>query len=244
MNIVLFGPPGVGKGTEAHLLANRLSILHISTGDMLRQEVKENTCLGKEAQAFMNHGKLVPDEVIMAMVKKRLKQICSSSVVAGSPRSLDRGNASPGSSDPGAKQSHNGFVLDGVPRTLNQAEVLQEILKELDSNLNFVIELEAREEVLIERLSGRRVCRKCHALYHIINMKPKKEGICDRCGGELYERHDDKVATIKRRLKIYEEETQGLKEFYKEKGILITINTEGNAEETFEKIYDCLTLKR
>jgi len=218
MRIVLLGPPGVGKGTEANLLATRLSIDHISTGDMLRQEVRENTDLGKEAQSFMNSGKLVTDEVIMAMVRKRLKQICSSNVIASN-----------------AKQSH-GFVLDGVPRTLNQAEVLQEILKELNTNLDFVIEFEAKEEVLIERLSGRRVCKKCHALYHITNMRPKKEGVCDRCGGDLYQRDDDKVATIKRRLAIYRKETEGLKEFYRKKGLLLVINAEGDAEETFRKI--------
>jgi len=222
MNIILLGPPGVGKGTEANLLAARLSIDHISTGDMLRQEVRENTDLGKEAQAFMNRGKLVPDEVIMAMVKKRLFSVIANEV----------------------KQSHNGFVLDGVPRTLNQAEVLGEILTELNASLDFVIEFEAREEVLIERLSGRRVCKKCHALYHTINMKPIRDGVCDKCGGGLYQRDDDKVATIKRRLIIYQKETQGLKEFYKKKGILLTINAEGNAEETFSKIHDCLTLKK
>ena len=220
MNIVLLGPPGVGKGTEANLLAARLSIDHISTGDMLRQEVKENTDLGKEARGFMNRGKLVPDEVIMAMVKKRLEEKM------------------------GTVPNFLGFILDGVPRTLNQAEVLGEILKELNVSLDFVIELDAREEVLIERLSGRRVCKKCHALYHTINMKPIRDGVCDKCGGELYQRDDDKVATIKRRLTIYQKETRGLKEFYKKKGIFLTINAEGNAEETFRKIHDCLTLKK
>ena len=122
--------------------------------------------------------------------------------------------------------------------------MLGEILKELNVSLDFVIELDAREEVLIERLSGRRVCKKCHALYHTINMKPIRDGVCDKCGGELYQRDDDKVATIKRRLTIYQKETQGLKEFYKKKGILLTINAEGNAEETFRKIHDCLTLKK
>ncbi len=215
MNIILLGPPGVGKGTEANLIAVRLSIDHISTGDMLRQEVRENTDLGKDARAFMNRGKLVPDEVIMAMVQKRLVPNFS-----------------------------HGFILDGVPRTLNQAEVLGEILTELNAHLDFVIELEAGEDVLIERLSGRRVCKKCHALYHTINMKPIRDGACDRCGGELYQRDDDKVATIKRRLTIYQQETHGLKEFYKKKGIFLTINAEGNAEETFRKIHDCLALKK
>ena len=216
MNIILLGSPGVGKGTEANLLSSRMSLDHISTGDMLRQEVKENTGLGKEAQSFMNQGKLVPDKVIMAMVEKRLR----------------------------AKIFSHGFVLDGVPRTLNQAEVLQELLKQLDMTLDFVIELDAQEEVLIERLSGRRVCKKCHALYHVTNMKPKKEGACDKCGSELYQRDDDKVATIKRRLDIYHKETQPLKEFYKNKNLLLTINADKEVEETFNKIHDCLTIKK
>jgi adenylate kinase len=208
MNIVLLGPPGVGKGTEAALLSQRLSIDHISTGDMLRREVGEDTELGKKARSFMNQGKLVPDDIIMAMVKKRLHE-------------------------PGL---NSGFVLDGIPRTLAQAEALEEILKESKSSLNFAIDLEAGEEVVIERLSGRRICKKCQAIYHIVNMKPAKEGICDRCGGELYQREDDKVATIKKRLKVYQEETKDLIEFYRKKGILLTINAEGEAEETFGKI--------
>lgn len=208
MNIVLLGPPGVGKGTEAGLLSQRLSIDHISTGDMLRQEVRKGTELGREAQFYMNQGRLVPDDIIMAMVKKRLEEV----------------------------RSKNGFVLDGIPRTLSQAESLDRILKESGLSLDYVIDLEAKEETLIERLSGRRVCRKCHALYHTINMKPKNEGICDRCGGELYQREDDKVETIRQRLKIYHEEAKELKDFYKDKGDFFTINADGKVEETFTRI--------
>lgn len=220
MNIILLGPPGVGKGTEASLLSQRLSLLHISTGDMLRQEVNGNTELGKKAKSFMNKGMLVPDDIIMAMIKNRLEQT--------SPE--------------------RGFVLDGIPRTLNQAKSLDDILRELNSCLDFIIALEANEDTLIKRLSGRRVCRNCNALYHLVNMKPKKHGVCDRCGGVLYQRQDDTDETIKKRLKIYDEETKELKEFYKNKAVLLTIDTEGNAEETYNKItkaiYDCPALKK
>lgn len=217
MRIVLLGPPGVGKGTEANMLSRKLSVAHISTGDMLRQEVRESTGLGKKARSYMSQGKLVPDDIIMAMVKKRLKKMGTSNFF--------------------------GFVLDGIPRTFAQAEALDDILKELGASIDFVIDLEAKDEVLIERLSGRRVCKKCDALYHIINMKPKKDGICDRCGGELYQRDDDKVETIRKRLKVYQEETKDLIEFYRKKNILFTINAEGKPEETFKKIVKSVKLK-
>ncbi len=222
MRIVLLGPPGVGKGTEANMLSKKLSAVHISTGDMLRQEVRENTELGRKARSYMNHGKLVPDDIIMAMVKKRLKKM--------------------GTVPSGTVPNFSGFVLDGIPRTFVQAEALDDILKELGASLDFVIDLDAREEVLIERLSGRRVCKKCSALYHITNMKPKKDGICDRCGGELYQREDDKVETIRKRLKVYQEETKDLIEFYRKKSILFTINAEGKPEETFRKIMSNLNV--
>jgi adenylate kinase len=208
MNMILLGPPGVGKGTEADLLSKRLNLDHISTGDMLRQEVRGDTALGKKAKAFMNEGKLVPDDLIMDMVKKRLK----------------------------GKITKRGFVLDGIPRTLCQAEALEKILLEMNASLDFAINLQAKEGIIIERLSGRRVCRKCDALYHIKNMKPKRQDICDRCGGELYQRDDDKVSTIKERLRVYEDETHPLIEFYKGKGLLLTINADGDVEETYDKI--------
>lgn len=221
MRLVLLGPPGVGKGTEAGLLSQRLNLDHISTGDMLRNEVKEKTPLGRQAEGVMSKGKLLPDALIMAMVRKRLSQ----------------------------GEANRGFILDGIPRTIVQAEELEDILREMDRPLDFVIDLVAREDVLISRLSGRRVCPKCQALYHIINMPSKREGLCDRCGGELYQRVDDQVETIRHRLKIYQDETSGLKDFYKKKGMLLTINAEGEVEETFVKIkssllpkYDCPSL--
>ena len=218
MRLVLLGPPGVGKGTEAGLLSQRLNLDHISTGDMLRNEVKEKTPLGREAEDFMAKGRLVPDALIMAMVRKRLNQ--------------------------GDKLGYGrGFVLDGIPRTIAQAEELEDILREIDRPLDFVIDLVAGEKVLISRLSGRRVCKKCQALYHIINMPSKREGVCDRCGGELYQRVDDQVETIRHRLKVYQKETFGLKDFYKKKGILLTINAEGEVEETFVKIKSFLLSK-
>jgi adenylate kinase len=220
MNIILLGPPGVGKGTEAGLLSQRFNLDHISTGDMLREEVKGNTELGKKAKLFMNKGMLVPDDIIMAMIKNHLEQT----------------------------SKECGFVLDGIPRTLNQANSLEDILRELDLSLDFIIALEASEETIIKRLSGRRVCRNCNALYHVVNMKPKKEGVCDRCGGPLYQRQDDTEETIKKRLKVYDEETKELKEFYRNKGVLLAIDAEGNAEETYNKItkaiYDCPALKK
>lgn len=218
MRLVLLGPPGVGKGTEAGLLSQRLNLDHISTGDMLRNEVKEKTPLGREAEDFMAKGRLVPDALIMAMVRKRLSE--------------------------GDKPAYGrGFILDGIPRTIAQAEELEDILREMDRPLDFVIDLVAGEKVLISRLSGRRVCKKCQALYHIINMPSKREGVCDRCGEELYQRVDDQVETIRHRLKVYQKETSGLKDFYKKKGILLTINAEGEVEETFVKIKSFLLSK-
>ncbi|MDR0934707.1 MAG: adenylate kinase [Erysipelotrichaceae bacterium] len=191
-NIILMGPPGAGKGTQAKLLIEALKIPHISTGDMFREAMKEGTELGKLAQGYINHGDLVPDEVTIGIVKERLaKPDCA-----------------------------NGFILDGFPRTIPQAEALEKIGLEIDRSIDVVINIETEEKELIRRISGRRVCKICGTPYHIDTMKPKVEGICDKCGGPLIQRKDDNPEAFKIRLDHYLKETKPLLEFYKDRNLL------------------------
>ncbi len=183
MNIIALGAPGVGKGTYTGLMAETFRLPHISTGDMFRENIKGNTEIGIKAKEYMDKGFLVPDEIVIGMLKERIKK----------------------------DDCKDGFILDGFPRTIPQADALKKIAK-IDKVLNFV----ASEEVIIERLSGRRVCRKCGAIYHIKNVPPKKPGICDSCGGEIYQREDDKEEVIRSRLKEYEAKTAPLIEYYKD----------------------------
>ncbi len=194
MNLIFLGPPGVGKGTVAKLLLKDLAIPQISTGDLLREAVKENSPLGKEAKSYMDSGKLVPDNLVIDLIKKRISN----------------------------EDCKKGFILDGFPRTIPQAESLEINNIKIDKVLNFI----ASKKTIIERLSGRRICKNCNAIYHIKNIPPKKEGVCDKCGGKLIQRDDDKPEAIERRLEVYKKQTEPLIEYYKKKGILVDIDTE------------------
>ncbi len=203
MNIVLLGPPGIGKGTVAVKLSQKLKIPHIATGDMLRENVAEKTKLGIEAKSYMDKGLLVPDDIVIKMVEEKLKK----------------------------SDCKKGFILDGFPRTINQAE---EIGKKIE--MGKVVNLQADDEVIIQRLSKRRVCSKCSAIYHLDYIRPKREGICDKCSGKLYQREDDKPEAIKERLRVYREKTEPLIKYYMKKGILADVDGSGTPEEEFELV--------
>jgi len=203
MRLILVGPPGAGKGTQAVQLAKHYKIPHISTGDIFRANLKDGTELGKQAQSFMDRGELVPDSVTNEMVRERL-----------------------GNSDVG-----NGFLLDGFPRNTNQAEVLDGILKAKNMPLDAVLELKIDHAEIIKRLSGRRTCRGCGASSHIEFEKPKVAGVCDKCQGELYQREDDKEEVVSRRLEIYSEQTEPIISFYKSAGLLKNISALGEVSE-------------
>jgi adenylate kinase len=194
MNLIFLGPPGVGKGTIAKHIVKEKGIPQISTGDLLRAAVKEQSELGKQAKEYMDSGKLVPDELVIGLLKDRIaKEDCK-----------------------------NGFILDGFPRTIPQAEALESS----DVQINKVLNFKASDELVIDRISGRRTCKGCNAIYHIRNIPPNVEGVCDKCGGELFQRDDDKPEKVKKRLEVYREQTEPLIGFYKEKGILVDIETE------------------
>jgi len=203
MRLILVGPPGAGKGTQAVQLAKHYKIPHISTGDIFRANLKNGTELGKQAQSFMDRGELVPDSVTNEMVRDRL-----------------------GNSDVG-----NGFLLDGFPRNTNQAEVLDGILKAKNMPLDAALELKIDHAEIIKRLSGRRTCRGCGASSHIEFEKPKVAGVCDKCQGELYQREDDKEEVVSRRLEIYSEQTEPIISFYKSAGLLKNISALGEVSE-------------
>jgi len=198
MRIILLGPPGAGKGTQAKTITGELGIPHISTGDILRKAIEEKTPLGLKAKDYMDRGHLVPDDLIINLVRERIKR----------------------------EDCKKGFLLDGFPRTIPQAQALEEI-----SNVDKVIKIKIENDVAIERLSGRRTCKRCGAMYHIIYLPSKKEGICDRCGGELIIREDDKKEAILKRLEVYREETRPLIEYYGKKGLLAIIDGGRSKEE-------------
>ena len=208
MRIILLGPPGAGKGTQAKVLAENLKVAHISTGDILRQNVKEETSLGKEAKDYMERGLLVPDGLMAKMLKERFSQA----------------------------DVKSGFILDGYPRNLAQAKTLEEIFESQNIGIDWIIYLDSSEKVIVQRLSGRLVCSKCQANYHIKNMPPRKEGICDRCGGNLYQRSDDKVETIKRRLEVYRKESADLIDYYKKQGKLQRLDADSEASIVLDQI--------
>ncbi len=203
MRVVLLGPPGAGKGTQAQVLSKDLVIPHISTGDMLREALKAASPLGLKAKVYMEKGALVPDELVIALVKERLSK----------------------------SDAKKGFILDGFPRTPEQAKSLDESLKELKMPLDVVLYFKTSLAVIITRLSGRRVCGQCGKNYHQVNFKPKTEGICDVCGSKLVQRPDDKEETIEKRLKVYEDQTAPLIDYYKRKNILSEVSGDLDVQE-------------
>lgn len=208
MKIIMLGAPGAGKGTQAKMIADTYKIPHVSTGDIFRANIKEGTELGKEAKKYMDQGLLVPDELTVKILLDRVaKDDCK-----------------------------NGYVLDGFPRTIPQAEVLDKALTELGDKIDFAINVDVPDENIINRMSGRRACLACGATYHIKHVPPKKEGICDRCGKELVLRDDDKPETVKNRLNVYHEQTQPLIDFYTKKGVLKTVDGTVDMMDVFDAI--------
>jgi len=210
--VVLLGPPGAGKGTQAKLLQEKFAACQISTGDILRKAVTEKTPLGQEAAQYIDRGALVPDEVIVKLVAERLKE----------------------------KDCEAGFILDGFPRTIPQAESLDAILKEMRLSLNRVLSVQVPRAVIIERLAGRRNCKNCGALSHTVFNPPKMAGVCDQCGGELYQRHDDEEETVANRLKVYEKQTQPLVNYYRQRQLLREIDGVGAVEEIRARVLGAL----
>jgi adenylate kinase len=207
VRIVLVGPPGAGKGTQAQFIASHLSIPKISTGDIFRANVSGNTPLGQKAKEYMDRGDLVPDEVTIAMVRDRLAE----------------------------DDAQEGFLLDGFPRNVPQAETLKKIMSEMDRKLDLVLELVVDDDEVVRRLSGRRTCRKCGRIWHVAFDPPTKDGICDVCGGELFQRDDDREETIRHRLEVYQEQTAPLASFYADEGILVGLDATGPVEEVTER---------
>ncbi|MEJ5299923.1 MAG: adenylate kinase [Thermodesulforhabdaceae bacterium] len=208
MNIILLGPPGAGKGTQAKRLIERYGIPQISTGDMLRAAVAEKTPLGLEAKKYMDAGQLVPDSVVIGLVKERIQK----------------------------DDCKKGYMLDGFPRNVSQAETLDKMLSELGQKIDHVVCIEVPEDELVQRLTGRRTCRQCGAGYHVMFDPPKKDGVCDKCGGELYQRDDDNVQTVTSRLKVYKDQTEPLIAYYEKQGKLRRINGLGSIDEIFNRI--------
>lgn len=212
MNIIIMGLPGAGKGTQAAKIIKKYSIPHISTGDMFRLAIKNETDLGRQAKAFMDQGELVPDEVTVGIVKERLSQ----------------------------SDVKDGFLLDGFPRTVEQAEALNNIMAELNSQIDQTIYVEVPEEELMNRLTGRRICETCGATYHLVFNPPKTEGICDLDGGKLYQREDDNPETVQNRLEVNIKQTAPLLDFYKGLGVLATVDGSKDIEEVFEEVDEIL----
>lgn len=200
MKLVLLGPPGAGKGTQAEMLAKEYGIPAISTGHIIRNAIADKTPVGMEAKAFIDRGELVPDNMVVEMVKTRLKE----------------------------DDCANGYILDGFPRTVSQAEIMDEI----PIPVELVLEIHVDEDIIVERLSGRRECKICGATYHILYNPPKNEGICDKCGGTLIRREDDVPEIIRKRIKVYGEQTEPLKDYYKAKGLLVSVAGQDEVNDT------------
>ena len=208
MKMILLGAPGAGKGTQAEILCRELSIPTISTGNILRAAVKNGTPTGLKAKAFMDAGKLVPDEVIIGIITERLAE----------------------------DDCKNGYILDGVPRTIAQAEAMEKA----GINFDAVVSIEVADEVIMERMSGRRVCESCGASYHLVAVPPKVAGVCDSCGGKLVQRKDDAPETVKDRLAVYHKETEPLKDFYAQRGLLKSVENQPSVEATTAAILKAL----
>jgi adenylate kinase len=214
MRLVLLGAPGAGKGTQAKMLIEKYKIPQISTGDILRKAVADGTPLGKEAKAIMDKGELVPDKIVLGLVEERLKQ----------------------------GDCKNGYILDGFPRNTAQAEALDKMLKDLGMPLDSALSVDVPKEDLMKRLTGRRTCKSCQQMYNIYFSPPKKEGVCDKCSGVLFQRDDDKEETIKKRLDVYDSSTAPLIDYYKKKGNLKSVMGVGSIDEIFKKV--CSMLER
>jgi len=199
VRVAFLGPPGAGKGTQARDLAQEWGALHLATGDMLREAVAAGSPLGREAKSYMDQGTLVPDDVIIRMMAERL----------------------------GAADAGRGFILDGFPRTIAQAEALARLLKDLGQTVDTVVYFDVSEPELLRRLTGRRVCRTCGHSYHVTSNPPKRAGVCDACGGELYQRDDDGEATVRNRLEVYRRQTAPLLDYYRQRNLLVTVSGEG-----------------
>ena len=208
MKLILLGAPGAGKGTQADILCKELDIPTISTGNILRAAIKNGTPTGMKAKAYMDEGKLVPDEVIIGIITERVAE----------------------------EDCKNGYILDGVPRTIAQAEALEKAGIVFDD----VVSIEISDEVIMERMSGRRVCEHCGASYHLVAVPPKQEGVCDKCGGELVQRKDDAPETVKARLEVYHKETEPLKAFYAQRGLLKSVENQATVAETSQAILHVL----
>jgi adenylate kinase len=212
MNLILMGLPGAGKGTQAEQIVEQYHIPHISTGDMFRAAIKEGTELGLKAKSFMDQGQLVPDEVTIGIVRERL----------------------------GKDDCKKGFLLDGFPRTVAQADALENMLTDLERTIDYVIHIHVDQSLLMERLTGRRICKECGATYHLVFNPPAQEGTCDKCGGELYQRHDDNAETVGNRLDVNTKQMQPLLDFYEGKGYLRTINGEQDIQDVFAEVQSLL----
>ena len=208
MNLILLGPPGAGKGTQATRIVEKYKVPHISTGDIFRENIKNTTPLGQKAQEYMTKGELVPDQLVVDIALDRL----------------------------GKDDCKNGFLLDGFPRTVFQADALDKFLKDKGKGIDLVINIEVEDKMLIERLDARRVCPTCAATYNVIGMPPKKEGICDKCNDTLIQRKDDKKETVGNRIKVYHEQTSPLIDYYKEKGLIKDFDGMLGADALFDEI--------
>ena len=212
MNIIMLGAPGAGKGTFSAFLEERYSLPHIATGDIFRENIKNNTELGQKAKSYMDQGLLVPDELVVSLVADRLaKDDCKA-----------------------------GFILDGFPRTLVQAEALKETLADMGAQIDYALDFECPDDFIIERMAGRRVCKGCGASYHLVNVPPKQEGICDVCGGELYQREDDAPETVAKRLEVYHKETQPLIDYYEKEGVLKCVDGTIGRDNGFKVLAEML----
>ncbi len=211
MILILFGPPGVGKGTQAKILSSQMKIAHIATGDILREAVSRATEMGKKAKAFMDRGELVPDDVVIGIIQDRLKE----------------------------DDARSGFILDGFPRTLPQAEALDRVFQKAGIKVDHVISMEVDEGLLVKRLTSRRVCRNCGSIFNLL-VDQLNDSVCPKCGGELYQRDDDREETIARRFEVYQKQTKPVKDFYRNKNMLVEINGLGEIEEITSRLKSIL----
>ena len=216
MRLIFLGPPGAGKGTQARELAREWGVPQVATGEMLRDAVAAGTPLGREAKRIMESGGLVPDDVMIGLIAERLRQ----------------------------PDAAGGFILDGFPRTIAQAEALERLLKDLGHSLDAVLYFEVAEPELVRRLTGRRLCRQCQTAFHLVSAPPRRQGVCDRCGGELYQREDDGEATVRHRLQVYARQTSPLLDYYRQRGQLIAIDGEGAIDAIRDAIRRAATAAR